>query len=86
MPNLLNKPFLPQGYTPAQTAKSWVALVGPTLMLILAALNTYQPFLSGQAAVVVGALITMLNGVLVFYTPNAPTTATPPRKTPWPTS
>ena len=64
-------------YTPAQTAKSWVALIGSAINVTVFGLQESLQFLPPHWALAVNAALGVLTAVAVYLVPNAPATKPP---------
>ena len=67
-------------YTPAQTAKSWVALIGSAINVTVFGLQHSLQFLPPHWALTPNAALGVLTAVAAYFVPNAP--ATPPARAP----
>jgi hypothetical protein len=61
-------------YTPAQTAKSWVALIGSAISVTVFGLQQSMQFLPPNWALTANAVLGVLTAIAVFLVPNAPAT------------
>ncbi len=61
-------------YTPAQTAKSWVALIGSAINVTVFGLQQSLQFLPPHWALTANAALGVLTAVAVYFVPNAPAT------------
>ena len=61
-------------YTSAQTAKSWVALIGSAINVTVFGLQQSMQFLPPNWALAANAALGVLTAIAVFLVPNAPAT------------